>query len=141
MTADLWVVDTSVVVSGVITSDAQSPVATILNRMISAEMRFALCVELVAEYRHVLLRPHIRRIHGLDEVAVDQILGGLIENAVIVDISSRTENAPDPGDNHLWRLLAACSSSGLITGDKLLIKNPPTDTHVLTARDYAKPTS
>ncbi|HET6725434.1 MAG TPA: putative toxin-antitoxin system toxin component, PIN family [Gammaproteobacteria bacterium] len=136
MIGGLWIIDTNVVVSGIITSNADSPAAFILNRMVSADIRFALCEDLIAEYRNVLLRRSIRRIHRLDEGEVDRILASLIENGVIVDISARRETASDPGDHHLWRLLAACSNAGLVTGDSLLVRNPPPHALVLAPRDY-----
>ncbi|HET6654852.1 MAG TPA: putative toxin-antitoxin system toxin component, PIN family [Gammaproteobacteria bacterium] len=132
----LWIVDTNVVVSGVIASDSGSPVAVILDRMLSAGIRFALCEELVAEYRDVLRRPRIQRLHSLVDDQVDQLLTALIERAVLADITTRTEKAPDPGDHHLWRLLAALPDSGLVTGDMLLIRNPPPDAFVLTPGDF-----
>lgn len=136
MTDGLWIIDTNIVVSGIIASDARSPVAVILDRMLGANLRFALCEELVAEYRQVLLRSRIQRVHGLNEGDVDRVLELLIGNAVVRDIAGRTENAPDPGDHHLWRLLAACPGAGLVTGDRLLIRSPPPDSLVLTSRQF-----
>lgn len=136
MTAALWVVDTNVVVAAILTADPASPPARILTRMLSGELRFALCVELLGEYRKVLLRPRIQTRHGLAEAEVDAILEALATNAVILDIVGRNEIAPDPGDNHLWRLIAARTGTGLITGDARLIRNPPAGCRALTPKDW-----
>lgn len=61
----IWVVDTSVLVSAVLSGDG--PPARILAQMLSERMRYALSVALLAEYRCVLLRPRIRSRHGLSE--------------------------------------------------------------------------
>jgi predicted nucleic acid-binding protein len=44
--------------------------------------------------------------------------------------------APDPGDNHLWNLLEAEGAAILITGDKLLLDNPPSDRQVLSPQEF-----
>lgn len=109
--------------------------------MLSGELRFALSMELLAEYRAVLLRPRIQSRHGLSETELDTLLEALATNAVILDITGRDEIAPDSGDNHLWRLLAARSGAGLITGDALLIRKPPAASRVLTPRDWLQQTA
>lgn len=136
MTPSFWVVDTNVVVSAIITSDAASPAAVILNHMLNAEFNFALSLDLLSEYRRVLLRPRIKRLHGLTEREIDILLEVLATNGVIVDTSGRNEQAPEPGDNHLWRLLAARPGLNLITGDALLIENPPPGRRVLRPREF-----
>lgn len=136
MITHFWVVDTNVVVAGILTGDFASPPAQILERMLSGELRFVLSVELLGEYRRVLLRPHIRSRHGLSEKEIDSVLEALTINGAIVDIQGREETAPDPGDNHLWRLLAARVGSGLITGDALLVRKPPPRSRVLSPAEW-----
>jgi len=34
-------------------------------------------------------------------------------------------SAPDSGDDQLWALMKACRGSVLVTGDRLLLENPP----------------
>lgn len=130
----VWVVDTSVLVAGLLTADPESPPARILDAMLAGEVRFLLCVELLAEYRTVLLRERIRVRHGLAVAEVDALLEALATDAVVVDIAERNETAPDPGDDFLWRLLAARSGAGLITGDAALLGHPPPRTRVISPR-------
>lgn len=136
MSTSFWVVDTNVVVSAVITADAAAPPAQILERMLNAEFNFALSLDLLSEYRRVLLRPHIKNLHGLTEREIDILLEALATNGVIVDTAGRNEQAPEPGDNHLWRLIAARPGLNLITGDTLLIENPPPKCRVLRPREF-----
>ena len=132
----VWVVDTNVLVAGLLTADAESPPARILDAMLGGQMRFLLCVELLAEYRTVLLRERIRARHGLATAEVDALLEALATDAVVVDIAGRNETAPDPGDDFLWRLLAARSGTGLVTGDSTLLERPPPRTRVIAPRAW-----
>lgn len=132
----VWVVDTSVVVAGLLTLDPQSPPARILDAMLGGQVRFLLCVEWLAEYRTVLLRERIRARHGLAAAEVDVLLQALATDAVVVDIAGRSETAPDPGDDFLWRLLAARPGAGLITGDAALRERPPPGARVISPRAW-----
>lgn len=134
MKSGLWVVDTNVVVAGLLSADG--PPAQILDAMLAGRMRFLLSVELLSEYRTVLLRKTIRKRHSLSPQDVDFILEALATHAAVADIRTRQETAPDPGDNHLWQLLAARPEAGLITGDKLLLAHPPSKTRILTPSEW-----
>lgn len=134
--ATVWVVDTSVLVAGLLTADPESPTARILDAMLGGQVRFLLCVELLAEYRTVLLRQRIRSRHGLYAAEVDALLEALATDAVVADLAGRNETAPDPGDNFLWQLLAARSGAGLITGDSALLERPPPRTRVISPRAW-----
>ena len=132
----VWVVDTSVVVAGLLTLDPESPPARILDAMLGGQVRFLLCVELLAEYRTVLLRERIRARHGLAAAEVDALLQALATDAVVADIAGRSETAHDPGDDFLWRLLAARPGAGLITGDAALLERPPPGARVISPRAW-----
>ena len=94
--------------------------------MLKGRFPFLLSSELLAEYRQVLLRPKIAMLHDLDETEIDQILTELVANAVFREPQSTYPlHAPDPGDNHLWALLACEAGAALVTGDKRLLDNPP----------------
>jgi putative PIN family toxin of toxin-antitoxin system len=133
MTARVAVVETNVVVSGLLTSGIDAPTSRILDSMLSGALRFALSVELLAEYRSVLLRKKIRSRHGLDEVQIDTILTAVTENAVICEPA---DPPSDHGDVHLWALLAARSGTVLVTGDQALVDNPPDWASVVTPRTF-----
>ena len=136
MTARVAVVDTNVVVSGLLTSGIDIPTSRILDSMLSGALRFALSIELLAEYRSVLLRTKIRSRHGLDEAQIDTILTAVAENAVICEPADPPSYPPDHGDLHLWALLAARPGAILVTGDQALVDNPPDWASVVTPRTF-----
>lgn len=122
----LAVVDTNIVVAGLLTADPGAPVARILDGMLDSRFAFAVSVELMAEYRAVLLRPRIRERHGLVEGEIDRLLAALALNARVVEPPPAPVPAPDPGDDHLWALLAATGDDAvLVTGDRLLQRHAP----------------
>jgi len=117
----LCVIDTNVVVSGLVSRAEGAPPQRILDAMLAAELGFALSVELLAEYRGVLLRPGIMALHGLDEAEVDEILQRLALEAVEVDPEPIAVPAGvEPGDEHVARLALALPAGVLITGDRAL---------------------
>ena len=120
MSAGICIIDTNVVVAGVLTADNTSPVARILDGMLRAAFPFVLSEALLAEYRSVLLRSAIRRLHGLSAVEVDTILTTLVRHAIVL-VPVSAPPAPDPGDQLLWELLSVRTDLRLVTGDKLLL--------------------
>ncbi|MBW1702213.1 MAG: putative toxin-antitoxin system toxin component, PIN family [Deltaproteobacteria bacterium] len=125
MNLPLVVVDTNVLISGLITHQPQSPTCLILDWMLEGRLRFVLSIELLSEYRRVLLRPGIRKFHKLRETEVDIILNDIAFHGILREAPLPVEHAPDRGDDHLWALMAAQAGTVLITGDKALLKNPP----------------
>ena len=136
----LWIVDTNVVVSGLISSDPGSPTAKILSDMLSGDMIFVLSPALLAEYRAVLLRPAISKRHGLTEPEIDQILIELTANAKWSEpVDDPAHSPPDDGDTHLWALLSTHPEALLLTGDRLLVENPRPGSQVMMPTDYKDP--
>lgn len=115
------VIDTNVVVAGLLTGRADSPVARVLDGMLAASFAYVLSETLLREYRQVLLRPAMRRTHGLKPGEVDALLEELVRHAIVFDPPRAAARAPDPGDPHLWDLLAARDELILVTGDKRLL--------------------
>ncbi len=62
MTLPVAVIDTNVVVSDLLTGEPVPPTAVLLDGMLRGRFTYLLSLELLAEYREVLLRPRIRRI-------------------------------------------------------------------------------
>jgi putative PIN family toxin of toxin-antitoxin system len=116
------VVDTNVVVAGLLTVHEASPVARILDGMLAATFPFVVSEALLAEYRTVLVRPVLRKLHGLTVAEVEAILTDLAQHAIVL-APVCTPPAPDPGDQLLWELLAARADLVLVTGDKLLLRD------------------
>ncbi len=131
------VVDTNVVVAGLISRLAESPVCQILDGMLTGRHPFVLSSDLLDEYRRVLLRPAIQALHGLSADRVDALLTTIAANAVIREpVAGQTLEAPDRGDDHLWQLLAAVPGAVLITGDRTLLEQPPDFASVVSPRTF-----
>ena len=131
------IVDTNVVVSGLLTADPDAPTARILDGMLEARFRFLLSIELLAEYREVLFRPRIRRRHGLAEKEIDLILTDVAAAGALLE-DDRLDARPEGDDGHLWQILAASPAAVLVTGDRRLLEKPAARGRVVSARTFAE---
>ena len=131
------IVDTNVVVAGLLTARADSPVARVLDGMLAATFPFVISDALLAEYRTVLRRPSLRKAHGLTQDEHDSILVELAQRAIVVAPVHATP-APDPGDQHLWELLAAREDLLLVTGDAKLQRDPATGSRILAPAAFVE---
>lgn len=129
------VIDTNIFVSGLITTDADSPVARILDGMLTGKIPYLMSEELLVEYAKVLRRPKLAGLHLLTEKEIDAVLAEIVANAMWRE-PVPAEEAPDSNDSHLWRLLASEYGCTLVTGDKLLLSNPPATHSVVSPRNY-----
>lgn len=135
----IYIVDTNVLVAGLISGQTDSPTTRIVDAMLDGRLLFLLSPELLQEYRLVLLRPKLLRLHGLNEEQIDQLLTEITANAIWRETQSGlTEHAPDPGDEHLWKLLVTEPSAALITGDQLLLEQPPSLSSVFTPASFVR---
>ena len=113
------IIDTNVLVAGLLTSQADVPTASVLDGMLAASFPFVVSSALLAEYRDVLGRAKLRKLHGLSLDEIEALLVELAQHAIVLQPMAAPP-APDPGDQHLWELLAARSDLILVTGDKRL---------------------
>ncbi len=74
MTLPVAVIDTNVIVSGLIGGERASPTAVILDAMLGGRFTYLFSLDLLADYREVLLRSAIRRRHGLSDAEVEVVL-------------------------------------------------------------------
>jgi putative PIN family toxin of toxin-antitoxin system len=133
----LAVIDTNVMVSGLLTSRLGAPTARILDRMLEGRFPFLLSLELLAEYRAVLLRPKIRNRHRLQERDIEVILTEIAANARFREPEAVGRERAR-GDDHLWALLDLEPGCVLVTGDRLLSEGPRVRGRVLTPREYVR---
>jgi len=133
----IFVVDTNILVAGLISGQPDSPTIQVVDAMLDGRLIYLLSPELLQEYRMVLLRPRLMGLHGLSEEEIDQLLTEITANAIWHEtLTGVAEHAPDPGDEHLWKLLATEPSAALITGDRLLLEQPPSHSSVLSPASY-----
>lgn len=138
MSTRTFIIDTNVLVAGLITGHSASPTARIIDAMLNGKLTFLLSPDLLNEYRSVLLRERIARLHGLNEMEIDQILTEVTANAIWRKPPADTNHAsPDPQDAHLWALLASERTAILITGDRLLIEKPRPQSSVISPATWA----
>jgi len=116
------IVDTNVVVAGLLTVNAASPVARMLDGMLAAAFPLVVSEALLAEYHAALLRPHLRKLHGLAAADIETLLTQLAKHALVL-WPLAAPPAPDPGDQLLQDLLAVRAGIVLVTGDKRLMKD------------------
>ena len=118
-------IDTNVVVASFLVRRSDSPVSRVVRGMIEGRFPYLLSVELLSEYRSVLLRSPIRQRHALAGEDVDLLLEEIAFLGIVRELNSACQGAPDPGDDHLWRLLKSQPGSLLVTGDHKLLGSPP----------------
>ena len=133
-----FAIDTNVLIAGLLTAQADSPVARILDGMLTAAFPFVVSEALLAEYHAVLVRPKLCKLHGLSVAEVDTILTDIARHAIVLNPSS-AENiavAPDLGDQFLWDLLAVRADLMLVTGDKLLLQDALMQDRVILPQNF-----
>ena len=135
MTRPIAIVDTNVVVAGLITAQDASPVARVLDGMLAAAFSYAVSEALLAEYRAVLARPGLRKFHGLAIAEVETILTDMALHAIVLSPVPGPA-APDPGDQLLWDLLATRADLMLVTGDKRLLRDAAMQGRVLSPQEF-----
>ena len=131
-----FIIDTNVLIAGLLTAHAESPVARVLDGMLAARFSFVVSERLLAEYRTVALRPALQKLHGLGADDVDVLLLDIARHAIVLNPAPQTggPRAPDTGDQFLWDLLAYRPDLTLVTGDKLLLQDAYMQPRVITAQ-------
>ncbi len=139
MSGRIFIIDTNVLAAALITAESNSPTARVLDSMLSGGLFYLLSAELLREYRSVLLRPKLSRLHGLSEAEIDRLLTEITANAIWREPPpDPDQSSPDPRDAHLWSLLATEPTAVLITGDRLLIEKPRPHSSVISPATWAE---
>ena len=131
------IVDTNVVVAGLLTANGAAPVARILDGMLTAAFPFVVSEALLAEYRTVLVRPKLRKLHGLTIKEVETILIEIAQHAIVLNPqASAAPPTPDPGDQLLRDLLTTRADLLLVTGDNQLLQDGGMGGRVISPRAF-----
>ena len=136
MSAFPAIVDTNVVASGLLTAEPKAPTALILDGMLRGRFVFLLSIDLLAEYRSVLLRPRIRKRHRLAETEVDAVLTEIVANGQVREVAGGLLDRGD-GDEYLRALLEDRPDCVLVTGDEALRRGLPA-ARSLSPRDFVR---
>lgn len=133
MNPQVYIVDTNVLVAGLLTAKPDAPTAAILDSMLEGRLLYLLSPDLLNEYKVVLLRPGIVRYHGLSEAEIDQLLAEITANCIWREPASEgLYRSPDPKDAHLWALLDVEPRAVLITGDRLILEQPGPERSIIS---------
>ncbi len=109
--------------------------ARILDGMLAAAFPFVLSEALLAEYGDVLVRPALRKLHGLTVAEVETLLTEIAQHAIVLPPGAGSP-APDPGDQLLWDLLAAKPDLLLVTVDKALQRDAAMRSRVVSPQAF-----
>jgi len=139
MSRRVFVIDTNVLVAGVITARPDAPTARLVDAMLDGRIAYLLSPELLREYEQVLLRPAIARLHGLSGQDTERMLVEIAANAIWREpLADKTHTVPDAKDAHIWALLASEAQAILVNGDKPLIENPRPGVSAITPATWAE---
>jgi len=127
-----FILDTNVVMSALISRVATAPPRLLLEALADAHFDSVVSAALVLEWREVSQRPKLRRYLRLDAGGVDFALTRIERLSDMIDPPPAEAAAPDPGDAHLWAILAADPEAILITGDGPLLDAPFGPDRVIT---------
>ena len=130
------VIDTNVVVSGFITKDAEAPTARINDGMLRSTFPFLLSDALLREYRNVLLRPAIVKLHKRSVKEIDEFLAELITNGMFQKPAKRRDNLRDTKDSHVVELALSVKSAVVVSGDDDLLDASIDGLVVITPRAF-----
>jgi len=125
------IVDTNVLFSAI--AHREGTPARVLLAVLPGQMLVS--PPLLDEYRRVLGAPRGLSYLGISEDSLDDLLDFIVRGAVI-DSGGLGPIAPDPGDQHLWDLLAGGPDCILVTGDRALLASPHFPGRILSSRDF-----
>jgi predicted nucleic acid-binding protein len=131
------VIDTNVLVAGILTGEKEAPTARIVRGMLRRTFHFLLSEELLTEYRRVLLRPAVCRRHGLSESEIDVILGRVARHGIVRECAAPPVRGPHESDAHLFALAAMHPGARVVTGDRTLLEDRSTRPWTLTPAEFA----
>jgi putative PIN family toxin of toxin-antitoxin system len=132
------VIDTNILVRALITNQNESPTCQIVDGMLRGRFSFLLSLDLLAEYRTVLLRPKIKKLHALTEEEIDIIVTEITATGMVRHPPTVRIKGLDPGDQHVWDLVNFYPNTTLVTGDHALRKIALKHFSVLTPQEFVE---
>jgi len=132
------VVDTNVLLSALLSLHPQSPSLQVVAAILTGRLQAAVSPALLAEYSRILLRPDVASRHRRSRAEIDRLLVDFAMAAIVAYPSQSRQPAPDPGDQHLWDLLAEVPDAVLVTGDTALRQSNHFPGRILTPREFVE---
>jgi len=106
--------------------------------MLHGRFGFVLSLDLLAEYRKVLLRPKIKALHGLTENEVDAVLTTITTNGIMREPKRGQAREVNPGDQHIGDLVESASGTPLVSGDLVLKQSLPMNAIVFSPLEFVE---
>jgi putative PIN family toxin of toxin-antitoxin system len=123
------VIDTNVVVSGIIAS--RGPNAAVMDSIAADKLRLFVSTPILAEYENVLLRPGLR----LDRERVNFTKALIRAKAILIHPTIRLSISPDEPDKRFLECAEAADADYLVTGNKKHFPNQWKRTRIVNARE------
>ncbi|MGM9740308.1 MAG: putative toxin-antitoxin system toxin component, PIN family [Candidatus Cryptobacteroides sp.] len=123
--AILAVIDTNVLVSGLLARNGSSAVVKVFEAVMHGRITPVICDEILSEYSDVLNRPKFR----LPSSLVASILTSIRQNGIWSERVHIDEIFPDPKDVVFYEIAISKNDSYLVTGN---IKHFPSKPFVVT---------
>lgn len=129
------VVDTNIIVSGLITTG--TPPAKVLDAVHKKKINLLISDEVVSEYLRVLEYPHIRKYKKITDETISHLTALFINETERVEILTPITASPDPDDDKFLSLAVEGQADFIITGDKadLLSLKEISGIKIITARE------
>lgn len=131
----LVILDVNVVTSATGPSSDDAPPARAVAAGMDGAVGLLVSPALIAEYVDVLRRARLRRWHGLSEETILRFVDRLACVATSIEPPPSPVACPDPGDQHLWDLLAAVPDAILVTGDRKLLDSQDFPGRIVSPRE------
>lgn len=127
MTLPIAIIDTNVIVSGLVTSNKDAATTRVIRAMRSSRFLFLLSEDLLSEYMVVLSLPEVVAKHGFEPDELTWFIGSLIVRCLMRALPP----ADWSSDHHIESLVAAMPGAILVTSDKPLAQRMKKDGHAV----------
>ena len=126
----LAVIDSTVLLAGLIDGDNRSAGSQVVDQMIAGELLFLLSPATLLDYWSVLLRPEPMALHGMSEQEMHQLLTEITLNALWREPAAQS-NVSEPGLQPFWDLVSQESEAVFLTYRRSLLEASKDDAVVM----------
>ena len=137
MTIDI-IVDANVVVSAQLVQHPNAHPYRIWEALFDTGIQNYVSAHVLAECIDVLQRRDVVRRHRLTRGQVEELVQRFALASLEISSPRSLAVAPDPGDQHLWDMLASNPEMLLITGDPVLLESDHFPGRILSPRQFVE---
>jgi len=106
--------------------------------VVSGQLQLLASEVLLEEYATTFWRPKLAKLHGYTPEKIPGYLASIRALTTVIEPPPCGLPAPDPGDQHLWDLLAEVPDAVLVTGDTALRQSNHFPGRILTPREFVE---